>query len=80
MVVWFRNDLRVRDNETLTIASDMFKDGRATDVLPVYVFDRRFFGESAFGTPKTGPYRAEFLLESVNDLKHSLRALGSGWS
>lgn len=47
-------------------------------VLPVYCFDPRFFKSSAWGTPKTGPHRAAFLLESVADLKGSLQQLGSG--
>lgn len=39
VMVWFRNDLRVHDNEALSAAN---KDGAA--VLPVYCFDPRDFG------------------------------------
>ena len=46
-------------------------------VLPVFCFDPRFLRASAWGTPKTGPFRAQFLLESVADLKAQLRAIGS---
>lgn len=46
-------------------------------VLPVFCFDPRFLSASAWGNPKTGPYRAQFLLESVADLKARLRAAGS---
>lgn len=77
VVVWFRNDLRVRDNETLKQAADMCRGG-AAEVLPLYCFDPRFFGTTPWGNPKTGPFRAQFQLESVLDLKKSLRALGSG--
>jgi len=77
VVVWYRNDLRVRDNELLALAADMCRDGSASGVLPVFCFDPRFFAASAWGTPKTGPFRAQFLVESVADLKRSLRGVGS---
>jgi len=32
-------------------------------VLPVFCFDPRFFSASAWGNPKTGNFRAQFLLE-----------------
>ncbi|MEO1021019.1 MAG: DASH family cryptochrome [Bacteroidota bacterium] len=69
-LVWFRNDLRVHDHEALTEAS---KNG---EVLLLYCFDPRQFGTTSFGFPKTGPFRAQFLLESVKQLKASLQRLG----
>ena len=49
-IVWFRNDLRVLDNEALNkawISSEA--------VLPVYCVDPRLFGSTCyFGFPKTG--------------------------
>jgi deoxyribodipyrimidine photo-lyase len=72
-IVWFRQDLRVHDNEALTNALRM-----GDSVLPVYIFDERTFkGETRFGFPKTGRFRAKFILESVADLRENLRALGS---
>ncbi|CAA7399892.1 unnamed protein product [Spirodela intermedia] len=71
-VVWFRNDLRVHDNEALTTASN-----DSLSVLPVYLFDPRDYGKSSSGFDKTGPYRATFLLESVRDLRNNLKARGS---
>lgn len=71
-LVWFRNDLRVRDNETLFRAQES-----ATTLIPIYIFDERHFGTTRFGFKKTGAFRAKFLLESVADLKHSLQELGS---
>lgn len=68
-LVWFRNDLRIHDNEAL---AEAFKDG---EVLPVYIFDERQFGETYFGLKKTGAFRAQFLRESINDLKESLQRL-----
>lgn len=72
ILVWFRNDLRLHDHEPLQAA---LKAGAT--VIPVYCFDPRQFGETAFGFPKTGQFRAQFLLESVADLRRSLQQRGS---
>ncbi|WP_435194013.1 DASH family cryptochrome [Natronomonas sp. EA1] len=70
-IVWFRRDLRLHDNETLASAVER------GEVLPVYCVDPREFAESEYADlPKTGPYRARFLLDAVNDLRASLRARG----
>ena len=71
-IVWFRNDLRLADNVTLHEATQ-----KAERIYPVYCFDPRQFGEMEIGEPKTGPHRAQFLLESVADLRQNLRNLGS---
>ncbi|MGD1849662.1 MAG: deoxyribodipyrimidine photo-lyase, partial [Cyanophyceae cyanobacterium] len=71
-IVWFRNDLRVADCAPLLNASRT-----QSLVIPVYCFDLRHFGKTAFGFDKTGPFRAKFLLESVEDLRRSLQNLGS---
>ena len=71
-LVWFRKDLRVKDNVTLSNALENF-----TDIYPVYCFDPREFALSNQGFNRTGPYRAKFLLESVATLKNTLMALGS---
>lgn len=46
-------------------------------MIPCYCFDPRQFGTTSFGFPKTGAFRAQFLLEAVADLRNSLRSLGS---
>ncbi|XP_041021058.1 blue-light photoreceptor PHR2-like [Juglans microcarpa x Juglans regia] len=71
-IVWFRNDLRVHDNECLNTANN-----ESMSVLPVYCFDPRDYGKSSSGFDKTGPYRATFLIESVSDLRKNLQAKGS---
>ena len=72
-IVWFRQDLRLSDNEALTEARS-----HAYEVLPVYVFDIRLFKEkNELGFPRIGPFRARFILESVKDLQRSLKRLGS---
>lgn len=68
VLVWFRNDLRVRDNEVLVKAALSAKE-----VIPVYCFDPRTFENTNLGFPKTGSFRAGFLIESVADLRKSLR-------
>lgn len=77
VVCWLRNDLRVLDNDVLDRGAQEVKAGRASEVIPFYCFDPRFFGPSAWNTAKTGPFRAQFQLESVLDLKTRLRNLGS---
>lgn len=73
VVVWFRQDLRLLDNEALHEAMQ-----RAEEVIPVYVFDARTFqGKTSFGFPKTGKFRAQFILESVQNLRQNLKAIGS---
>ncbi|OYU85402.1 MAG: cryptochrome DASH [Flavobacterium sp. BFFFF2] len=72
-LVWFKTDLRLHDNETLTRSI-----AQCEEVIPVYCFDEAQFGDSVFGFQKTGAFRAQFLLESVANLDQNLRALGSG--
>jgi len=73
-IVWFRNDLRLHDHEVLASAA---KDP-SREIVPVYCFDPRHFGSlRQTGLKKTAVFRARFLLESVQDLKESLKAIGS---
>ncbi|KAG2400213.1 Cryptochrome protein [Vigna angularis] len=71
-IVWFRNDLRVLDNEAL------YKAWLSSEtVLPVYCVDPRLFATTYhFGFPKTGALRAQFLLECVVDLRKNLMKKG----
>ena len=72
-IVWFRNDLRLHDNEALQDALQ-----NAHEVIALYVFDERIFkGETKFGFPKIGKYRTKFILESIANLRENLRARGS---
>jgi deoxyribodipyrimidine photo-lyase len=73
-IVWFRQDLRLHDNEALTEAIC-----HADEILPVYIFDPRIFAGTTrkFGFPKTGNHRAKFIIESVEDLRYNLRARGA---
>ncbi len=72
-ILWFRNDLRLHDNEALL---DAIK--HAEELIPVFVFDERvFLSKTSFGFPKTGKYRTKFLIESIHALKKTLQELGS---
>ncbi|XP_077243347.1 blue-light photoreceptor PHR2-like [Tasmannia lanceolata] len=71
-IIWFRNDLRLHDNEILTTATN-----ESLSVLPVYCFDPRLYGKSPAGFNKTGPTRATFIPESVAVLRCNLRSRGS---
>ena len=72
-VVWFKTDLRLMDNETLVKAI-----AQSDEVIPVYCFDESHFQTTEFGFKKTGGFRAQFLMESLQDLEKNLKALGSG--
>ncbi len=72
-IVWFKTDLRLEDNETLVKAI-----AQSDEVIPVYCFDDAHFATTSFGFKKTGSIRAQFLLESLQDLDKNLRDLGSG--
>lgn len=71
ILIWFRNDLRLHDNEVLNQAV-----AKADEILPVYIFDDRQFKQTKYHTLKTGLLRARFLLESVADLQKSLIEMG----
>jgi deoxyribodipyrimidine photo-lyase len=72
VLLWFRNDLRSHDHAPLHTALQA-----GADIMPVYCVDPRQFDKTAFGFPKTGPYRAQFLIESLQDLRQSFRSWGS---
>jgi len=65
-IVWLRRDLRVHDNPALVLAGREFDE-----VVPVFVLDRRLI----LGRFRSGP-RTNFLLESLAELRASLRERG----
>ena len=72
ILIWYRHDLRLHDHEPMYRALQ-----QKAQVIPVYCFDERQFAKTSYGFPKTGAFRAQFLLESVADLQDSLCQLGS---
>ena len=69
-LVWFRNDLRVNDNESLNHA---IAENEA--VIAIYCFDPRHYEHTSFGFKKTEKFRAKFLLETITELKQNLEKL-----
>ena len=67
-ILWFGNNLRIRDNESLFSA---MREG--LPFLAVYVFDESFFSKTQFGFKKIGKFRAQFLLETVLNLEKNLK-------
>jgi deoxyribodipyrimidine photo-lyase len=72
-IVWFKTDLRLEDNETLVKAI-----AQSDQIIPLYCFDESHFEMTTYGFQKTGSFRAQFLLESLEDLDKNLRNVGSG--
>lgn len=71
ILVWFRNDLRLHDNEMLVEAI-----AKSDEILPIFCFDPREFELTRYESVKTGAVRAHFLLESVQDLRQSFQKFG----
>jgi len=69
-IVWFRNDLRTKDQKSLYEACQ-----HQENVFGVYCFDPRHFETTKYGFKKTEKYRAKFLIESVAQLSSNLNAL-----
>ncbi|WP_442844619.1 DASH family cryptochrome [Leeuwenhoekiella sp. H156] len=69
-IVWFKNDLRTQDNHSL------FKAVQENQpVVAVYFFDPKQFKTDRFGFKKTEKYRAQFLIETVQELRSELKKL-----
>ncbi|SDF18653.1 deoxyribodipyrimidine photo-lyase [Dyadobacter soli] len=71
IIYWFRNDLRLKDNQALSAAA-----GSADEIIPIYVFDPRQFEKTKLGFRRTGALRARFLIESVAELRENIRQKG----
>jgi deoxyribodipyrimidine photo-lyase len=71
-LVWFRNDLRVRDQAAISTAVENCKK-----VAFLYCLDRSKWKNDPLGFPKFGARRTRFLLESLINLRQNLRRLGN---
>ncbi|NIJ51299.1 deoxyribodipyrimidine photo-lyase [Dyadobacter arcticus] len=71
IIYWFRNDLRLNDNEALFKAVQA-----APEIIPVYVFDPRQFEKTRLGFRRTSALRAQFIIDCVSDLRNRLRERG----
>ncbi len=66
IIVWFRLDLRTHDHPALHTAIQ-----ESDEIIPVYIFD-----EDEISGPTSSSNRNRFLLESLTDLKESLKKAG----
>jgi deoxyribodipyrimidine photo-lyase len=73
-IVWFRNDMRLLDNLSLSHSYDLINKKKIDAVLPFYCFDKETFeGISRQAKlARCGPYRRNFLIESVENLHENL--------
>ena len=69
-LVWFRNNMRVEDNSSLTKAMN-----ESDNVIGFINIDPKIFISTKYGFKKTEKYRAKFLLETISDLKSQLEIL-----
>ena len=65
-IVWFRRDLRLKDNEIIG------KLDCREEVLPCFIIDPWFYTQ-----PEVSVLRVKFLFESLENLDANLRKLGS---
>ena len=72
-ILWFRNDLRIDDNTAL---HKCLKSNLQT--IGLYCFEPRHYDDYFYGLKKTETYRAQFIIESVEDLKNQLKSLNIG--
>lgn len=68
-IIWYRNDLRVKDHVGLKLATEKHQQ-----IVGVYCFDPRQFETLSFGFKKTDKFRTQFLIESIKELKQNLAA------
>ncbi|WP_282124050.1 DASH family cryptochrome [Algibacter mikhailovii] len=69
-LVWFRNNLRVHDNTVLDSAIAENKT-----VIAAFFFDPRHFQNTHYGFKKTEKYRAQFLIQTIHELRTNLKNL-----
>ncbi len=72
-LVWFKTNLRLRDNECLVRAL-----AENDEVIPFYCLDEQLFVTTRYGFKKAGAFRLKFLKESLQQLDEELRTAGSG--
>ena len=83
IIVWLRNDLRIRDNNALNWAINYKGQNSSStkEIIPVFCFDPRNYkkdqSQTDYQTRKTGILRSQFQIESILDLRKSLIEIGS---
>lgn len=79
IILWLRNDLRMHDNYVFNWAMNYKSTNK--EIIPLFCFDPRYYlnehSRTKYGTRKTGLIRARFQIETVENLRKSLRNIGS---
>ena len=70
-IVWFRSNCRLYDNPALKAACD-----ECDNIICVYIFDEIAHSEK-FGLVSIGPFRQQFIHESLTDLDNQLQIRGN---
>lgn len=71
-LVWFKTNLRIDDNRPLIEAI-----AQNDEVIPVYIFDKKLFEQTAYQTKKMGLFRLKFLMECLQELNEALVEKGT---
>lgn len=71
-LLWFRHQLRIDDQPLF----DAIQPG-SDDVVGLWILDPRSHFDDRHGFTRTGPHRLRFLLETVDELRASMRALNT---
>jgi deoxyribodipyrimidine photo-lyase len=69
-LIWFRNNLRLHDNEALT------KAAQNGPVIGIYFFNPDNFKPTSIGLTPMGKFRLKFILQALQNLKYNLNKLG----
>lgn len=69
-IIWFRNNLRTHD------ASFWKHIQKEDDVIAIYCIEPKWLEETVYGWKKMEVFRAQFLIESLSDLKQNLAKSG----
>lgn len=70
-IVWFRNNLRVSDNEPLLRATR-----EAEEIIPIYIIGPEIFAQDVYGYTRTGSFRSQFLFECLKNLSKKIQEKG----
>ncbi len=70
-IIWFRSNCRLYDNPALKAACD-----ECDNIICVYIFDEIQHAEE-FGLVSLGPFRRQFIYESLTDLDDQLQKRGN---
>jgi deoxyribodipyrimidine photo-lyase len=67
-LIWFKNDLRLHDNEVLVRALEACEQ-----ISMIYILDPRWFNSSIYGFRKTGKARLRFIYENIIAMQRQLK-------